>query len=87
MVNTSQQVGGSIGTSLLNTLATSAAAAYLVGRQHTPAALAESQLRSYSTAYWWSAGFFLFGMVICGLLYPSGKPQIYASDESAPVHM
>src|SRR5205823_4538228 len=32
MVNTSQQVGGSIGTALLNTLATSAATNYLVGR-------------------------------------------------------
>ena len=89
MVNTSQQVGGSIGTSLLNTLATSAAAAYLVGRTHSPAALAQSQLHSYSTAYWWSAGFFLFGMVVCGLLYPLGKPEIYASAEGepAPVHM
>jgi EmrB/QacA subfamily drug resistance transporter len=87
MVNTSQQVGGSIGTSLLNTLATSAATAYLVGRQHTPAVLAESQLRSYSTAYWWSAGFFLFGMVICGLLYPVGRPAIYATDDAAPVHV
>ena len=87
MVNTSQQVGGSIGTSLLNTLATSAASAYLVGRQHTPAAISESQLRSYSTAYWWSAGFFLFGMVLCGLLYPSGKPVLHDSDDGAPVHM
>ena len=87
MVNTSQQVGGSIGTSLLNTLATSAAAAYLVGRQHTAAAVAQSQLHSYSTAYWWSAGFFLFGMVVCGLLYPAGKPAVYATDDNAPVHM
>jgi MFS family permease len=36
-VNTSQQVGGSIGTALLNTLAASAASAYLVGRALTPA--------------------------------------------------
>ncbi|QMU75028.1 MFS transporter [Streptacidiphilus sp. PB12-B1b] len=89
-VNTSQQVGGSIGTSLLNTLATSAATAYLVGRHHTPAVLAQAQLHSYSTAYWWSAGFFLFGMVLCGLLYPSGRPAAapeQADAEAAPVHM
>ena len=86
MVNTSQQVGGSIGTSLLNTLATSAAAAYLVGKQHTTATLAQSQLHSYSTAYWWSAGFFLFGMVLCGLLYPWGRPAATDGDAAA-VHM
>ena len=87
MVNTSQQVGGSIGTSLLNTLAGSAATAYLVGKQITPANTAQAQLHSYATAYWWSAGFFLAGMVICGLLYPAGKPEIHPEDDSAPVHM
>ncbi|MHA6760719.1 MFS transporter [Streptacidiphilus sp. PAMC 29251] len=86
-VNTSQQVGGSIGTALLNTLAGSAATAYLVGKQRTPANLAQSQLHSYSTAYWWSAGFFLAGMVVCGLLYPSGKPVINPEGGEAPVHM
>ena len=35
-LNTAQQVGGSIGTSLLNTLAASAATSYLVGRAPTP---------------------------------------------------
>ena len=87
-VNTSQQVGGSIGTALLNTLATSAATAYLVGRQASSHAVqAQAQLHSYSTAYWWSAGFFLAGMVVCGLLYPAGKPVIHPEDGSAPVHM
>ena len=35
-LNTTQQVGGSIGTALLNTLAAGAATAYLVGRAVTP---------------------------------------------------
>ena len=30
-INTGQQIGGSIGTSLLNTIATSAIASYIVG--------------------------------------------------------
>ena len=38
-LNTAQQVGGSIGTSLLNTLAAGAATSYLVGRRLTPANL------------------------------------------------
>ena len=74
-LNTMQQVGGSIGTALLNTLAASAATAYLSGRQPTPAVLAQAQLHSYSTAYWWSAGIFVAGLVITLLLYRPGRVQ------------
>lgn len=85
MVNTSQQVGGSIGTALLNTLATSAAADYLAGRRPTPAAVAQAQLESYSTAYWWSAGFFAVGLLLTVTLYRRGVPQSHLVDEPAPV--
>ncbi len=85
MVNTSQQVGGSIGTALLNTLATSAATSYLVGRRPTSAAIAQSQLESYSTAYWWSAGFFAVGLLVTVILYRRGVPQPHPVEESDPV--
>ncbi len=70
MVNTSQQVGGSIGTALLNTLAATAAADYLAA--HTPmtaAVGAQAAIESYSTAYWWGAGFFAVGAVLSALLF------------------
>ncbi|MFG3286892.1 MFS transporter [Streptomyces sp. NPDC048111] len=86
MVNTSQQVGGSIGTALLNTLATSAATNYLVGRDPTPAAKVQAQLQSYSTAYWWSAAFFALGLVVSVILYRKGPPRAAAPAEGA-VHM
>ncbi|MDG4864914.1 DHA2 family efflux MFS transporter permease subunit [Streptomyces sp. T-3] len=85
MVNTSQQVGGSIGTALLNTLATSAATNYLVGRQPSPEVTAEAQLRSYSTAYWWSALFFAIGLVVSYVLYRRGAPA--QQGEATTVHM
>ncbi|MCS5721771.1 DHA2 family efflux MFS transporter permease subunit [Herbiconiux sp. CPCC 203407] len=77
-VNTSQQVGGSIGTALLNTLAATAAADYLVS--HLPAdasanastaaaVAAEAAVHSYATAYWWGAAFFAVGAVIAALLF------------------
>ncbi|MFI9757933.1 MFS transporter [Streptomyces sp. NPDC051963] len=85
-VNTMQQVGGAIGTALLNTLAASAATAYLVGRKPTPATLAQAQLNSYSTAYWWSAGLFVAGAVIAALMFRKGRPE--SSEHSGPVvHM
>ncbi len=86
MVNTTQQVGGSIGTALLNTLATSAATSYLVGKQPTPQVQAEAALESYSTAYWWSAAFFAVGFVITLLLYRRGVPSGHPGEASA-VHM
>ncbi|WP_442816700.1 MFS transporter [Streptomyces sp. NBC_01304] len=86
MVNTSQQVGGSIGTALLNTLATSAATNYLVGRQPTPDVMAEAQLRSYSTAYWWSALFFALGLVVSYVLYRRGAPA-QQQGEATTVHV
>ncbi|MFE1319538.1 MFS transporter [Kitasatospora phosalacinea] len=86
MVNTSQQVGGSIGTALLNTLATTAAANYLAGRQPTPEAQATAAIESYSTAYWWSAAFFAVGLVVTLLLYRPGPPAPHSSEEPA-VHV
>lgn len=86
-VNTMQQIGGSIGTALLNTLAASAATGYLAGRNPAdPAVRGQALLESYSTAYWWSAGFFAAGLLISGLLYRRGVP---AQDENAAptVHM
>lgn len=70
MVNTSQQVGGSIGTALLNTLAATAAADYLAAHTPVTAAVAtEAAITSYSTAYWWGAGFFALGAVLSALLF------------------
>ncbi|AZP22707.1 DHA2 family efflux MFS transporter permease subunit [Streptomyces aquilus] len=86
-VNAMQQVGGSIGTALLNTLATSAAADYLVGRDpKDPLVQANSGLEAYSTAYWWSAVFFAVGLVVSVLLYRRGAPE--QDPDAAPVvHM
>lgn len=88
-VNTMQQIGGSIGTALLNTLAAGAATDYLVGKDATNKVVqANAMLESYSTAYWWSAGFFATGMVISALLFRRGKPAIDENAEAAPtVHM
>ena len=69
LVNTGQQVGGSIGTALLNTLAASAAASYLASHGRSSAvAVAQASIHGYVTAFWWAAGIFALGAVICGSL-------------------
>jgi EmrB/QacA subfamily drug resistance transporter len=54
MVNTSQQVGGAVGTALLSTLALSSTRRY--ARAHTDAAHAQAMVHGFVTAFWWAAG-------------------------------
>jgi EmrB/QacA subfamily drug resistance transporter len=85
-VNTGQQLGGSIGTSLLNSIAASATTAYLVSHLHgrpTPALVQQSLIHGYTTAFWWVAGIFLGGAVICGSLMRRG-PLRAAGAQGAP---
>jgi uncharacterized membrane protein len=72
MVNTCQQVGGSIGTALLNTIAASALSSYLVTHGTSPAAQAEGAVHSYVVAFWVSAAIFAAAAVVCGLVLRSG---------------
>jgi EmrB/QacA subfamily drug resistance transporter len=76
LVNTGQQVGGSIGTALLSTLAASAATAFASGRGGSPDVLAAASVHGYTTAFWWAAGIFAFGAIVCGTLFRSGVPEI-----------
>ena len=72
MVNTQQQVGQSVGTALLNSLAVSATTGYLAGhltstRPGTGLTVL-AVLHGYTTAFWWAAGILAAGAVICGAL-------------------
>ena len=80
-LNVGQQLGGSIGTALLNTIATSAAAAYVASHLTkaiaiSPAArealAASAAVHGYTTGFWWTAGFFAGGAVVCGALFRRG---------------
>jgi EmrB/QacA subfamily drug resistance transporter len=80
-LNTGQQVGGSIGTSLLNTIFAGAVARYLtshlspatVVHGHPAASLTEmSLIHGYTTGFWAAAAIFGAGALICGTLLRSG---------------
>jgi predicted MFS family arabinose efflux permease len=75
LVNTSQQIGGSVGTALLNTLATTSAASFLISHPNGPAALARATIHGNSVAFWAGAGVFAGGAVVCGLLVCGRSPQ------------
>jgi predicted MFS family arabinose efflux permease len=83
-VNTAQQVGGSLGTALLNTVATTATAGFLAGKVATPGIAADAAVHGYTTAFWWAAATFAAGAVICGLLLRPGSPRREPAVQLAP---
>lgn len=72
MVNIGQQVGGSIGTALLSTLAADAASSYLTSHTPSLAAAAQASLRSYTTAFDAAAIIFALGAAVTFLLVKRG---------------
>jgi EmrB/QacA subfamily drug resistance transporter len=72
MINTSQQVGGSIGTALLSTVAVSAATDFAARSGAAPEALCQAAVEGYVTAFWWAAAIFAAGALVTGALLRSG---------------
>jgi EmrB/QacA subfamily drug resistance transporter len=87
LVNTSQQVGGSISTALLNTLAATAVTDYLTSHAPVTAAVgAAAAVHGYGLAYWVCAGFFAFGAVLSVLLFRRRNQglALHTAHQSAP---
>jgi EmrB/QacA subfamily drug resistance transporter len=82
LVNTGQQVGGSIGTALLSTLAASAAGAYASTHGAVADVAAQAAVHGYTTAFTWAAAVFAVGALTAWLLLPSGAPDV-APDAAA----
>jgi hypothetical protein len=82
LINTGQQIGGSISTALLTTIASSAATDYLTS--HKPGALAAAQagVEGYTATLAWGSGFFVVGAVIAAFLIPN---RALAPSEGEPV--
>jgi len=85
-VNVAQQVGGSIGTALLNTIATTAVASYITahaGQGPIRLVAAQAAVHSYTVAFWVSAAIFTAaGIVIAPVLRP-GVPDLEANEHLA----
>jgi EmrB/QacA subfamily drug resistance transporter len=83
MVSVGQQVGGSIGTALLSSFAATATASFITTHSHTPQLAAHAAVHGYTTAFWWSAGIFAIGAIVCGLLLPTRDAAVEAhTDET-----
>jgi EmrB/QacA subfamily drug resistance transporter len=90
-VNTGQQLGGSVGTSLLNTIFASAIASYTaahltpattVNGGPSPQLTALAQIHGYTVAFWVSAAIFAGGALIALALFRTGP--LTRPDQQAP---
>jgi EmrB/QacA subfamily drug resistance transporter len=84
-LNTGQQIGGSIGTALLNTIFASAVAHYLASHlspatlvhgRPAPSLVGMSLIHGYTTGFWVAAAIFSAGAVICGTLFRPGPLRV-----------
>jgi len=83
-VNTMQQIGGSLGTALLSTVAVSAAASLLATGRHTPQVLARASAHGYTSALWCSAALIAAGSIVSArLLRMQSRPLAQSDDANA----
>jgi EmrB/QacA subfamily drug resistance transporter len=68
MTTTSQQIGASIGTALLNTIAAMATASYLVAHRSGADLVARSTVHGFAVASGWAAGIFVLAALVGGIL-------------------
>jgi EmrB/QacA subfamily drug resistance transporter len=76
LVNTMQQVGGSIGIALLSTLSASAVTSFVASHGGASSGtLAAAAVHGYTTAFWCAAGVFFLGGLLASVFLRSGAQQ------------
>ena len=83
LVNTMQQIGGSIGTALLSSIFASAVSSFAEGRPPGPQVAADAAMHGYTVVFWVAAGVFAFGAVVLGLVMHSINIEADAPAEPA----
>jgi hypothetical protein len=87
MLNTSQQIGGSLGTALLNTIAATATASYIV--LHGGKSKAEqfaALTHGYTESFKVGAAFLIVGTLVVALTIRLGKESLVETEEPVMVH-
>jgi EmrB/QacA subfamily drug resistance transporter len=85
LVNTTQQVGSSLGTALLNTLAASAAATYLAAHVAEPGARQAAAVHGYTTGFTVSAVLLGIAAASTALLVRASRADVEPTLETEPL--
>jgi EmrB/QacA subfamily drug resistance transporter len=81
LVNTTQQIGGSLGTALLNTLAATATASYIL--VHGVGATQAGVVHGFAVAFAVGAGFLLLGAIVSAVFISAGPSEVSSDAGSA----
>ncbi|MFG3711261.1 MFS transporter [Micromonospora sp. NPDC047730] len=81
--NTAQQIGSSIGTALLNTIATGVTVDYLASHGSGPAVARQAMVEGFGAASAWAAGIIAVGALIVAVLMNAPRPGRDAAAEGA----
>jgi predicted MFS family arabinose efflux permease len=89
MTNTSQQIGASIGTALLNTIAATATVSYLASRAKTLHAVTAATVHGYAVASGWAAGILVLAATVGGILINAhpGRERARLDQTRLPVEL
>jgi MFS family permease len=85
-VSACQQIGGSLGTALLTTIATSAITGYITSAHThpTPLLIAHAAVHGDTTAFAWAAAIFAAGALIAAALFERGTKALRVDAAAAP---
>jgi EmrB/QacA subfamily drug resistance transporter len=89
MTNTSQQIGASIGTALLNTIAATVTASYLALHASTDHVVAAATVHGYAVASGWAAGILVLAAVVGGVMINAhpGRERAALEQENVPIEL
>jgi EmrB/QacA subfamily drug resistance transporter len=82
MVNTSQQIGGAVGTAVLSTIFISAVSRYMTSHPPGPRVQSAAAIHGYNVAFAVACGLFLVGAVLTAALLRSG--QLPVGEQARP---
>ena len=87
LTNTSQQVGGSLGTALLNTVATTATAKYIAANQALGGmAVPNGLVHGFTQSFRVGALFLVIGAIVLAIAINVGKDAIVENEGGAIAH-
>jgi hypothetical protein len=89
VLNTSQQIGGSLGTALLNTLFAGAVTSYLAAHATSPAQTAQlvpsALIHGYHVSFFWGAVLLFGALVVAVTVVRAKKDDIPTPEEAAAI--
>jgi EmrB/QacA subfamily drug resistance transporter len=83
LVNTSLQIGGSVGTTVLSLVFASSVAGYEASHAASKSLAQDAAIHGYTAAFWWAAGLFALGVLVATFIIPK-RTATPVSQPTAP---